>query len=265
MRFSGKRGRRHNIALEPAALNLPLIAPALSATVRPQTNHQEANTVKCPHCRVSFHDNQAFVYLEQDPDGHWAIFSSRCASCKRLVLRLASSDHPAQNSTGRIVSFRNEKTASLCRPKGTTRAPVPTEVPSNIAEDYSEASLVLADSPKASAALSRRCLQHLLRAAAGVKAGDLANEIQQVLDSRALPSHLADSIDAIRNTGNFSAHPQKSVASGAILPVEPHEAEWNLDVLEALFDFYYVPPAAIAKKRAALNAKLGEAGKPPMK
>jgi len=49
------------------------------------------------------------------------------------------------------------------------------------------------------------------------------------------------------------------------VPVEPQEAEWNLDVLEDLFDFYYVQPARIAQKRANLNKKLSAANKPPLK
>jgi hypothetical protein len=123
----------------------------------------------------------------------------------------------------------------------------------------------MADSPKASAALSRRCLQHLLRAIAGVKHGDLAREIQEVLDGGKLPSQLAESIDAVRNIGNFAAHPVKSGHSGEVVAVEPGEAEWNLDVLEGLFDFYYVQPEVLKKKRAALDKKLAESGKPPMK
>ncbi len=47
--------------------------------------------------------------------------------------------------------------------------------------------------------------------------------------------------------------------------MEPGESEWCLDVLEALFDFYFVQPAKLAEKKTALNKKLGEAGKPPMK
>jgi hypothetical protein len=39
----------------------------------------------------------------------------------------------------------------------------------------------------------------------------------------------------------------------------------NLDVLEALFDFYFVQPELLKKKREALNAKLKKAGKPEMK
>ncbi len=66
----------------------------------------------------------------------------------------------------------------------------------------------------------------------------------------------------VRNVGNFAAHPMKDTNSGAILPVEDHEAEWNLDVLEGLFDFYYVQPEKNRIRRAALNAKLQAAGKP---
>ena len=150
-------------------------------------------------------------------------------------------------------------------PKRVARSPLPPEVPQQFASDYREACNVLADSPKSSAAMSRRCLQDLLREKAGVKPGDLSAEIDQVLASKQLPSDLADAVDAIRNLGNFATHPLKSTNTGQILDVEPGEAEWLLDVLEALFDFYFVRPAQLAEKRAALDKKLGEAGKPPMK
>lgn len=57
----------------------------------------------------------------------------------------------------------------------------------------------------------------------------------------------------------------KDTSTGQILPVEPHEAEWNLDVLEELFDFFYVQPEKARQRRADLDAKLALAGKPPMK
>jgi hypothetical protein len=53
----------------------------------------------------------------------------------------------------------------------------------------------------------------------------------------------------------------KSTTAGAIIDVEPREAEWNLDVLESLFDFFFVQPAAAAKRKANLNKKLKDAGK----
>jgi hypothetical protein len=57
----------------------------------------------------------------------------------------------------------------------------------------------------------------------------------------------------------------KSTQTGMILDVEPGEAEWTLDVLEELFDFYFVRPSMIQKKRDAFNKKLQDAGKPLMK
>ena len=147
-------------------------------------------------------------------------------------------------------------------PRTSNRPPCPPEVPDEICEDYREACLVLADSPKASAALSRRCLQHILRNAAGVKAGNLDKEIDQVLASASLPSSIATSLDAVRAIGNFAAHPTKSDATGELLDVEPGEADWNLDVVEALMDVYYVQPEVLKAKKAALNVKLAAAGKP---
>lgn len=155
--------------------------------------------------------------------------------------------------------------AYFVRPKALSRPQLPPEVPVEFATDYYEAVAVLSDSQKASAALSRRCLQHLVREKAGVKHGDLANEIQQVLDSKQLPTHLAESLDAIRNIGNFAAHPIKSKHTGEITDVENGEAEWLIEVLEQLFDFYFVQPARSKARRDALNAKLESAGKPPMK
>jgi len=56
----------------------------------------------------------------------------------------------------------------------------------------------------------------------------------------------------------------KDTTTGEIVDVEPHEAEWNLDVLESLFDFYYVQPALAKAKKDIINKKLVAAGRPPL-
>jgi hypothetical protein len=220
--------------------------------------------MKCPHCLVEFHDSPESSVIGDDKDGRWTLVKRLCPACQRFVLQLGYQIW-RKRPDGQNVAVRDFSTLTLVRPKTSSRAPVPPEVPSDFSADYSEACLVLADSAKASAALSRRCLQHVLREKAGVKKSDLADEIQQVIDSGKLPTHLSESLDAIRNIGNFAAHPIKSKISGELVDVEPGEAEWNLDVLELLFDFYFVQPETIRRKRAALNLKLGDAGKPPMK
>ena len=47
--------------------------------------------------------------------------------------------------------------------------------------------------------------------------------------------------------------------------VEDNEAEWLLDVLEGLFDFYFVQPQRSKAKRDALDKKLKDTGKPQLK
>ncbi len=219
--------------------------------------------MKCLHCLVEFHPEMKEIYIGRDADKDWGIHQYDCPACERSNLFLVNGEYEQIPGSG--WEFINVISAIPIHPKGSNRPPCPTNVPAYIAEDYTEACLVLPDSSKASAALSRRCLQNLLRDVAKVKHGNLADEIQEVIDSKQLPSNLIEVIDAIRNIGNFAAHPLKSINTGEILPVEPQEAEWNLDVLEALFDFFYTQPAVIAKKKASLNTKLKEAGKPPMK
>lgn len=140
--------------------------------------------------------------------------------------------------------------------------PIPAEVRDPYRQDFREACLVLANSPKASAALSRRNLQAISRDKAGTTSKDLYDQIEEVIKSGKLPSHIEDDLHAVRNIGNVGAHEIKSKVTGAIVEVEAGEAEWNLDVLESLFDFYFVQPALAAKRKAGLNKKLKEVGKP---
>jgi hypothetical protein len=159
---------------------------------------------------------------------------------------------PISTSTPRFMAY----------PKNASTRPLPAEVPEPYRSDFEEAVAVLPLSTKASAALSRRNLQAVLRDKAATKSKDLFDQIEEVIDSGKLPSHITEGLHAMRNIGNFAAHEIKSKTTGAIVDVEPGEAEWNLDVLESLFDFYFVEPAKTAKRKADLNKKLKEAGKP---
>ena len=218
--------------------------------------------MKCPHCLVEFHDTHEITELGADSTSHWYLRKRTCPSCEKFILSL----HERYDRYQIPGEYRyHNQREFFCYPRAISRAPLSADVPATFAADYREACLTLADSPKASAALSRRCMQHLLREIAKVKPGNLADEIQAFIDSKSLPSHLSESLDAVRNIGNFAAHPIKSKSSGEVLEIESGEAEWNLDVLESMFDFYFVQPALSKKKREILNAKLKEAGKPAMK
>lgn len=141
---------------------------------------------------------------------------------------------------------------------------LPTEIPEAFASEYREAYDTLPISPKASAALSRRCLQNLIREQEKIIERTLFAEIEKLIKLHKLPKYLADDLDAVRHIGNFAAHPNKDANTGQIIEVEPNEAEWTLKVLEDLLMFYFVDEAKSAARRAALNQKLKDAGKPPM-
>jgi len=217
--------------------------------------------MKCRHCLIEFHPKEQIDPIQQeDADGGWYIQTYLCPNCNHNNIFLVNATDITISRT--VYKHKNVVKIIPIWPRGGGRPPCPKEIPLIIASDYNEACIVLQDSPKASAALSRRCLQNLLREAANVRPCDLYKEIQEVIDSGKLPSDIVNIIDAVRNIGNFAAHPIKSKSSGEIVDVEPEEAELNLDVLEALFDFYFVRPEIIKKKKDALNKKLLDSGKP---
>lgn len=208
------------------------------------------STGKCPHCHVVNRFERVTASGNYPTDGESYIDEHsriirldvcQCTHCKKI-----------------IMSFQGQ----MIYPIGSIRPNAPTEVPQAIAEDFNEACSVEHLSKKAAAALARRCLQNMLREQ-GIKPTDLFVEIEEAM--KTLPSHLGASIDAIRHIGNFGAHPNKFKITGEVVDVEPEEAEWTLNVLEDLFDFYYVRPAITKAKKDALDAKLKAMGKGPMK
>lgn len=207
------------------------------------------DTWLCPHCKVVNRFESARTIQGMD--------------VSQLSIRIKTSFDVIKmctctNCSKVIIFFEN----NMIFPLWATRSSAPLEVPINITQDYNEACLVESLSNKAAAALARRCLQHMLHDQ-GIKDRDLSKEIEIAM--KALPSHLSEAIDAIRNIGNFAAHPIKSTNTWDIVEVEDWETERILDVLEQLFDFYYVQPALTKSKKAQLDAKLIAAWKQPTK
>jgi hypothetical protein len=178
-----------------------------------------------------------------------------CPQCRRCIIEIVVAEQVM--ASGTILRERNRY---LVRPQFATRPRPPSVVPIELVNDYVEASAVLQVSPMASAAISRRCLQHYLQKQ-GFNNHNLCDQIRAATDSGKLPEYIVSDLDAVRVVGNFAAHPMKDQHTGEVLPVEPGEAEWLLDVLEALFEFSYVGPANAKKRHASLQTKQQAAGK----
>ena len=217
--------------------------------------------MNCPRCGIAFHDqwNAVGISSISEERTSWTASVTKCPACKRETIRLSQRMSPPGNAEPSLISD------FMAYPRTTQRKPTPPEIPDAIKEDYEEACMVLSDSNKASAALSRRCLQAILRSK-GYTQRDLAQQIDAPLGeqdpAKAIPTALRETVDAIRNFGNFSAHPVTDQTTLQIIDVEPGEAEWCLEILEDMFDHYYVKPAQARARKAALDAKLTAAGKP---
>lgn len=218
--------------------------------------------MKCPHCRVAFHDAVKITALDRDKDGSWGALTRKCPECGLLIVGMEEIQW-ARNTQASGSRLERASPEVLLWPRTPARDALSPEVPPEFRKDYDEACDVLSLSPRASAALSRRCLQHILREKAGVKKGNLAEEIADARRA-GLPAHIADVLDEVRVVGNFAAHPEKDKMTGEIVSVEPAEAEHNLIVIEALFDHFFVQPGKTQKRREALNRKLVAAGKQPL-
>jgi len=217
--------------------------------------------MNCPYCTISDHPSfyRAPVLLSQTTSTGWAVGAMKCPSCDELIIEL---------NTRTRHRFNSENYSFIALPKNPRIKQLSSEVPVALSNDYLEARKVLPISPKASAALSRRCLQIILNDH-GYTRKNLAQQVDAVIaetdPSRVLPQALIETIDTIRNFGNFSAHPIDDITTNQIIDVEEHEAEYCLEILDEMFDHFYVRPARLAAKKASLNAKLAAAGKPPSK
>lgn len=228
----------------------------------------------CPWCGVNAHMKRVgnTNYSRRDQRGsdaqeerNWVVNMYECPACGEVNITVSRLATKTRFVDGVPTTPTQEQDTRSVYPASGSMSKVPPEVPEDFANDYREARAILEASPKASAALARRLLQAILRGPGNIPRMDqLHNEIETAI-KRGLRSEISEQLHLVRQVGNFAAHPVKDQHTGAILPVEPHEAEHLLDVISLLFDHYFVAPAKAAAVKASLNSKLAAAGKPTLK
>ena len=112
----------------------------------------------------------------------------------------------------------------------------PDYIPQTIRSDYEEAHAILNLSPKASATLSIRCLQGMIRDFWGISKARLVDEIDALKDL--VDPSTKKVLDALRKLGNIGAHPEKDV--NLIVDIEPNEAHMLLKFIELLMQKWYI-------------------------
>jgi hypothetical protein len=209
----------------------------------------------CPYC------GRHTTITNPNKDSHWrridiqkptlgevgfGISAVTCPNeeCQKLVLvgRLTGayfSNGWNENQTIQTWSLLPESEAKV----------LPDYIPEPIKEDYYEACRIRDLSPKASATLSRRCLQGMIRDFHGISKATLFDEIKE-LEAK-VDIDVWESIDAVREVGNIGAHMKKDI--NIIVDVEPEEAQLLIGLIEQLVDEWYV--AREDRRKRAQNLK----------
>jgi Domain of unknown function (DUF4145) len=211
----------------------------------------------CPHCERSVTISESreikrdiVLYIE-NADGrrtlivHFIVCPN--PDCCRFTLRAAL--HPSKEGGGFesrevIIGYPLQQWNLIPPSRAKT---FPAYVPQAILDDYREACLIQDLSPKASATLSRRCLQGILRDFWKVTPGRLVDEIDQIKD-KVDPETWA-AIDAVRKIGNIGAHMEKDIS--VIVDVDPNEAELLIGLVETLIREWYI---AREERKNRMNA-----------
>jgi hypothetical protein len=199
---------------------------------------------ECPHCRrpstitdSSWSQNFTPAYVSGGVDNHqgihWVYTVCPSPSCKKATLDVAllscwvkDGDWKADQilRTWRLVPDDAGKVQ-------------PDYIPEPIRKDYSEACKIRQMSPNASATLSRRCLQGMIRDFWGVTdKATLKKEIDAIKD-RVQPE-VWDGIEVVRKMGNIGAHMDNDI--NVIVEVDTGEAEKLIGLIEILIEEWYV-------------------------
>jgi len=141
----------------------------------------------------------------------------------------------------------------------TNAKPQPEFIPTALRTDYIEACRIRDLSPKASATLARRCLQGMIRDFTGIAKGTLDAEIKELqtrVDEEKAPRGVThesvEAIDHVRKIGNIGAHMEKDI--GLIIEIEPDEAQLLIELIETLFEEWYVARKQRADRLASIAA-----------
>ncbi len=113
---------------------------------------------------------------------------------------------------------------------------LPDYIPSQIKSDYEEACLIRDLSPKASATLSRRCLQGIIRDYWQISKNRLIDEIQALKEK--IDPLTWNAINSVRSIGNIGAHMEKDI--NLIIDVDSNEAQLLIGLIEILIKDWYI-------------------------
>lgn len=190
----------------------------------------------CPFCGMSFDDRTGSIapIYHLNYNGLTSEISSDYQSASTISVKIGKC--PKCKKCSFEISPVREREFFVLRYPPKEFPALPDYVPAQIQEDLREAILIADLSPKASATLSRRCLQGMIRDFWGIKKKTLNDEINELQDK--INVRQWEAIDSLRKIGNVGAHMEKDI--NCIVDVEPDEAMQLIKLLELLVQKWYI-------------------------
>ena len=196
----------------------------------------------CPHCDAkttinneNYKSNDSVLAIE-NADGY-RVITNEWIVCPNSECRKITLSSILYEANYRLGEWHKGEILKSWRTLPSSYAKsFPDYIPSPIINDYEEACAILETSPKASATLSRRCLQGIIRDFYGISKNRLIDEINAIKDL--IDPLIWQSIDAVRKVGNIGAHMEKDI--NLIIDVEPKEAYLLKELIELLFEEWYI-------------------------
>lgn len=226
----------------------------------------------CPYCQHdqvvssdqrTHYTSKLAVGINKYGDCGVTIVALACANakCGEVSLTVSFGAGDFKPGPGGALRFKLEdKQAEWHRLRPASFAkPQPEAVPSQLANDYYEACSIRDLSPKASATLSRRALQGMIRDFCRISKRTLYEEIEalkKMSDGGTAPQGVAiETIEAmhhIRSIGNIGAHMENDI--DVIVDVDAGEAQALIELIEMLFEDWYIERAQRQKKLEGIRA-----------
>lgn len=175
-----------------------------------------------------------------------------CPNPRCRKASLSASLHGRAASGARAYTGKHIRTWDLV-PQSRARS-FPVTLPAHILQDYREACLIAELSPKASAALSRRCLSSMLRDFWQVQPGRLGDEFRQI-KGPADPLTW-DAIESVRKSGRIESLLESEGAE--VLDTDPGDANLLIGLIETLIQDWYVAREERRKRLKEIRKIAGE-------
>lgn len=177
------------------------------------------------------HDARSYASVRAEDVEFWSVTRdaiqvqvSLCPSCEKHSINISGI---GADMKGQKMNFVPSSLAKQ----------FPDYVPQSIRNDYEESCKIVNLSPKASATLSRRCLQGMIRDYWRINdENSLYHEIEAIKEK--VDPQVWNVLNSVRQIGNIGAHMERDI--NLIVDIDPHEAERLIKLNEYLIEQWYI-------------------------